>query len=49
MQIEKNVIMDSICQWLKFIHLAATKPHLMLLVGYGGFIVIAWLMMFKSF
>lgn len=26
-----------------------TKPHLMMLVGYGGFVVIIWLMMFKPF
>ena len=29
--------------------IAKTKPHLMLLVGYGGFVVIIWLMMFKLF
>ena len=29
--------------------IAKTQPHLMLLVGYGGFVVIIWLMMFKPF
>ena len=29
--------------------IAKTKPHLMMLVGYGGFVVIIWLMMFKPF
>jgi len=29
--------------------IAKTRPHLMLLVGYGGFVVIIWLMMFKPF
>jgi hypothetical protein len=29
--------------------LAKTRPVLMLLVGYGGFVVIIWLMMFKPF
>jgi len=29
--------------------IAKTSPHLMLLVGYGGFVVIIWLMMFKPF
>jgi len=29
--------------------IAKTKPHLLLLVGYGGFVVIIWLMMFKPF
>jgi hypothetical protein len=28
---------------------AKVSPHLMLLVGYGGFVVIIWLMMFKPF
>ena len=28
---------------------ASTNPRLMLLVGYGGFLLIAWLMMFKPF
>jgi len=32
-----------------FALIAKTKPHLMMLVGYGGFIVIIWLMMFKPF
>jgi hypothetical protein len=29
--------------------IAKTRPHLMLLVGYGGFVVIIWFMMFKPF
>lgn len=29
--------------------IAGTKPGLMMLVGYGGFIVVIWLMMFKPF
>ena len=29
--------------------IAKTRPGLMLLVGYGGFVVIIWLMMFKPF
>ena len=29
--------------------IAKTRPCLMLFVGYGGFIVIVWLMMFKPF
>jgi hypothetical protein len=29
--------------------IAKTRPHLMMLVGYGGFVVIIWLMMFKPF
>ena len=29
--------------------LAETKPWEMLIIGYGGFILIAWLMMFKPF
>ena len=27
--------------------IAKTKPHLMMLGGYGGFVVIIWLMMFN--
>jgi len=29
--------------------IAKKKPHLMMLAGYGGFVVIIWLMMFKPF
>ena len=29
--------------------IARTRPGLMLLVGYGGFVVVIWLMMFKPF
>ena len=32
-----------------FALITKTKPVLMLLVGYGGFVVIIWLMMFKPF
>jgi hypothetical protein len=32
-----------------YAQIAKTRPHLMLLVGYGGFVVIIWLMMFKPF
>jgi hypothetical protein len=32
-----------------FALIAKTRPVLMLLIGYGGFVLIIWLMMFKAF
>lgn len=32
-----------------FALIAKTRPWLMLIIGYGGFVVIIWLMMFKPF
>jgi uncharacterized membrane protein len=34
---------------VSFTLIAKTRPGLMLLIGYGGFVVIIWLMMFKPF